>query len=97
MPQENCQKIKLLKLIEMLRQETDEDHPLKTTDICNKLLAMNIKCDRRTLHLDMKLLNEQYWNILLQLCETISVNPSVKLCFFGILGKYYGCANGTSF
>ena len=49
MPQENCQKIKLLKLMEILRQETDEDHPLKTTAICEKLLAMNIKCDRRTL------------------------------------------------
>ena len=64
MPQENCQKIKLLKLIELLRQETDEDHPLKTTDICNKLLAMNIKCDRRTLHLDMKLLNEQGYEVM---------------------------------
>lgn len=59
MPQENCQKIKLLKLMEILRQETDEDHPLKTTAICEKLIAMNIKCDRRTLHKDMKVLNEQ--------------------------------------
>lgn len=64
MPQENCQKIKLLKLMEILRQETDEDHPLKTTAICEKLLTMNIKCDRRTLHLDMKLLNQQGYEVM---------------------------------
>lgn len=64
MPQENCQKIKLLKLMEILRQETDEDHPLKTTAICEKLLAMNIKCDRRTLHKDMKVLNEQGFEVM---------------------------------
>ena len=64
MPQENCQKIKLLKLMEILRQETDEDHPLKTTAICEKLLALNIKCDRRTLHLDMKLLNQQGYEVM---------------------------------
>lgn len=64
MPQENCQKIKLLKLMEILRQETDEDHPLKTTAICEKLIAMNIKCDRRTLHKDMKVLNEQGFEVM---------------------------------
>ena len=64
MPQENCQKIKLLKLMEILRQETDEDHPLKTTAICNKLIAMNITCDRRTLHKDMKVLNAQGYEVM---------------------------------
>ena len=64
MPQENCQKIKLLKLMEILRQETDEAHPLKTTAICEKLIAMNIKCDRRTLHKDMKVLNEQGFEVM---------------------------------
>ena len=29
MAQENCQKIKLLKLYELLQQETDEEHPMK--------------------------------------------------------------------
>ena len=28
MAQDNCQKIKLLRLYELLRQETDEQHPL---------------------------------------------------------------------
>ena len=64
MPQENCQKIKLLKLMEILRQETDEDHPLKTAAICEKLVSMNISCDRRTLHKDMKVLNDHGFEVM---------------------------------
>lgn len=64
MPKENYQKIKLLKLMEILRQDSDEDHPLKTSAIIEKLLAMNITCDRRTLHKDMKLLNEQGYEVM---------------------------------
>lgn len=37
MAQDNCQKIKLLKLLELLRQETDEQHPLPTNAVCSKL------------------------------------------------------------
>lgn len=64
MPQDNCQKIKLLKLYEMLRQETDEQHPMKTHEICEKLSAQGISCDRRTLAKDMKLLNEQGFEVM---------------------------------
>lgn len=64
MPQENCQKIKLLKIMEILRQETDEDHPLKTGEICDRLVAMGITCDRRTLHRDMKLLNDFGYEVM---------------------------------
>ena len=44
MAQENWQKYKLLKLLELLRQETDEQHPLSTSQICNKLGEMGISC-----------------------------------------------------
>lgn len=64
MPKENCQKIKLLKIMEILRHETDEDHPLKTSAICRRLVEMNITCDPRTLHKDMKLLNEYGYEIM---------------------------------
>lgn len=37
MAQGNWQKYKLLKLLEMLRQETDERHPLSTSKICKDL------------------------------------------------------------
>ncbi len=33
MPQENYQKINLLKIMEILRQETDEEHPILSIEI----------------------------------------------------------------
>lgn len=67
MKSENCQKIKLLKLLELLRQETDEQHPLTTNEICKRLNAMNISCDRRTLATDVQTLNEQGYEV--QSCQ----------------------------
>lgn len=61
---ENRQKIKLLKLMELLRQETDEHHPLSTNEICNRLSAMGISCERRTLAKDILLLNEQGFEVM---------------------------------
>lgn len=61
---ENCQKIKLLKLMELLQQETDEFHPLSTNEICNRLSAMGISCERRTLAKDIVLLNEQGFEVM---------------------------------
>ena len=58
MNRENCQKIKLLALMEMLRQETDEKHPLTTSKICERLNDRKISCDRRTLGKDIALLCE---------------------------------------
>ncbi len=58
MSTENWQKIKLLKLVDLLRQETDEQHPLTTSEICKRLTEMGIPCDRRTLSKDIDLLNE---------------------------------------
>lgn len=37
MKQENAYKIKLLKLLEILRQDSDEDHYIGTTDLIDKL------------------------------------------------------------
>lgn len=64
MAQDNCQKIKLLKLLELLRQETDEQHPLPTNTLCAKLGAMGITCDRRTLAKDIALLNDQGYEVM---------------------------------
>lgn len=64
MSENNCQKIKLLKLIELLRQETDEAHPLSTNEICSRLGEMGISCERRTLSKDIALLNEQGYEVM---------------------------------
>lgn len=64
MAQDNCQKIKLLKLMELLRHETDEQHPLTTIQICTRLTDMGITCDRRTLSRDMTILNEHGFEVM---------------------------------
>ena len=61
---ENYQKIKLLKLMELLRQETDELHALSTNEICSRLSAMGMSCERLTLAKDIALLNEQGFEVM---------------------------------
>lgn len=64
MAQDNCQKIKLLKLYELLRQETDEQNPMTTMTIIDRLGQMGISCERRTLAKDMAILNEQGYEVM---------------------------------
>lgn len=64
MAQDNCQKIKLLKLYELLRQETDEQHPMTTMTIIDRLNKIGISCERRTLAKDMAILNEQGYEVM---------------------------------
>ena len=64
MAQENWQKYKLLKLLELLRQESDEQHPLPTSAICGKLAEMGISCERRTLTKDIAVLNELGYKVM---------------------------------
>lgn len=61
---DNCQKIKLLKLMELLRQETDEDNSLTTGEICEKLTAMGISCERRTVPKDMATLKKFGYEVM---------------------------------
>ena len=42
MPEENYQKIKLLKIMEILRQETDEEHPMTKVELAARLVAMHV-------------------------------------------------------
>ena len=64
MAQDNCQKIKLLKLYELLRQETDDQNPMTTVVIIERLAKMGISCDRRTLTKDIEVLNEQGYEVM---------------------------------
>ena len=64
MAQDNCQKIKMLKLYELLRQETDEQHPMTTQMIIERLGKMGISCERRTLARDMATLNEYGYEVM---------------------------------
>ena len=51
------QKIKLLKIYDMLVRESDENHPLSTYDIIDRLANEGIKVERKTLYDDINLLN----------------------------------------
>ena len=57
-------KLKLVKIWEILSQETDEENPMGTTEILQKLHAMGIDCDRRTLYADIDALNACGYEIL---------------------------------
>ena len=46
MAREKFRKVKLLKLLEMLQQNTDEQHPMTTGAILQQLTLLEIPCDR---------------------------------------------------
>lgn len=58
MAQENAQSVKLLIIYEMLRQETDEEHPMDSAAIIARLAEKGISCDRRTLTRNLRCLND---------------------------------------
>lgn len=64
MVRENFRKVKILKLLELLRQNTDEDHPLTTNAIIDQLAAMGIPCDRRTVSQDVATLNDLGYEVM---------------------------------
>ena len=61
---EKINKIKLIKIWEILSQETDENHPMGTPELLDKLAKLGIECDRRTLYADIKALNACGYEIL---------------------------------
>ena len=64
MAKENIRKVKLLKLLELLRQNTDEEHPMSTAQIATTLSEMGIPFDRRTISQDIITLNELGYEIM---------------------------------
>lgn len=57
-------KIKLLILYELLLKETDEEHPLTTPEIIERLQERNISVTRQTLYDDIRVLNEYGYEVL---------------------------------
>ena len=64
MARDNHRKIKILKLLEILRQKTDEQHPMTTNQLIAELADMEIPCDRRTLSQDIATLNEAGYEVM---------------------------------
>ena len=64
MKQEKAHKIKLVKILEILRQDSDEENYIASTEIIAKLASQGIDCDRRTLYNDIDVLNEYGYEVL---------------------------------
>ena len=64
MTSENSRKIKLLKLWELLKSETDENHPMDTVEIIARLAKEGIEVDRKILYTDIETLNNYGYEVL---------------------------------
>ena len=67
----NAARIKLLKLWDILCEETDEEHPMSTTTIMKRLNDYGISVTRKTLYGDIELLNSCGYEVL---CNRSKVN-----------------------
>lgn len=56
-------KIRILKIIDILKEETDDEHPISTVELIEKLKDEGIDVDRKTLYNDIDVLNEFYTDI----------------------------------
>lgn len=64
MARENYRKVKLLKLLELLRKRTDEQHPMTTSEICTAMDELGIPCDRRIVKQDVDNLNDLGYEVM---------------------------------
>ena len=58
------QRIKLMLLWDLLRQNTDEEHPLSTNQIIYKLEELGISVERKTLYEDIRILQANGYEIM---------------------------------
>lgn len=56
--------IRLLKLWELLRKNTDEQHPISTNDLLDLLKQEGIDLERKTLYKDIKTLNQYGYEVI---------------------------------
>ena len=64
MAEQNIKKIKLLKLMELLREETDEQNPMVAKAVCKRLADKGVIVDRRVLTRDIDVLNDFGYEIM---------------------------------
>lgn len=60
------QKLKLFYILQILMENTDEEHVLSTQDIIDKLAANDIKAERKTIYDDMACLQDFGYDIILK-------------------------------
>ena len=60
----NGQKVKLLHIIDILRRESDEEHPLTANEICDALAVRGITAERKAIYSDMNALLDFGFDII---------------------------------
>lgn len=58
------QKIKLLHIIDILKHNTDEDHPMSANEICDKLASLGISAERKAIYGDIECLIDFGYDII---------------------------------
>lgn len=56
MPKETLHRIKLVRIYELLRLESDEEHPLSVYDIMDKLSEYGISSERKSVQRDLQIM-----------------------------------------
>lgn len=70
MPRSTNQKLKILYLMQILLNETDEDHSLTITDLISRLTDYNINVERKTIYADIEALRQYGLDIKMQKSKT---------------------------
>ena len=63
MANQKQQKLKMLKILELLQNESDPQHPLKCEQIIARLNALGINAERKSIYSDLQILTEAGWDI----------------------------------
>lgn len=58
------QKLKLLYIVEILEKESDEEHPMSTQELINRLAEFDIKAERKAIYNDMECLCDFGYDII---------------------------------
>lgn len=58
------QKLKLLYILKFLKENTDETHPMTTSELIDRLAGEGISCERKTIYADIAALTEFGYDIL---------------------------------
>ncbi|MCL2861615.1 MAG: WYL domain-containing protein [Firmicutes bacterium] len=64
MPKTENQKIKMLRLLEILKSDSDEENPIASTEIIARLKDQGIECGRKSLYDDIRILNEYGYEVM---------------------------------
>lgn len=63
MADESRSKLRIVKLIDILKDETDAEHPLSTNEIINRLSDFGIGANRKTIYDDIETISENLYEI----------------------------------